>query len=99
MLKAYTIGFLESVKGVSLQNLKMIVPKTLLCMMSVISATCLLMPCDSAVVKTRKPLYHIEYVTNLPSTTLLTGRPYYFVTYPPIQLGQTTAFTKERGTR
>lgn len=73
---------LESVQGVSLQNLTMIVPKALLCMMSVISATCLLMPCDSAVVKTGKLLYDMNYITYLPSTTLLTGSPYNFVTYP-----------------
>lgn len=54
----------------------MAVTETLLCMMSAVFATGLLMLCDSAVVKTRSPLYHP------PSTTLLTGTPYYFGTYP-----------------
>lgn len=60
----------------------MAVTETLLCMMSAVIATCLLMLCDSAVVKTRSPLYHMNYVTYPPSTTLLTGTPYYFGTYP-----------------
>lgn len=60
----------------------MAVTETLLCMMSAVFATGLLMLCDSAVVKTRSPLYHMNYVTYPPSTTLLTGTPYYFGTYP-----------------
>lgn len=60
----------------------MAVTGTLLCMMSAVFATGLLMLCDSAVVKTRSPLYHMNYVTYPPSTTLLTGTPYYFGTYP-----------------
>lgn len=60
----------------------MSVTGTLMCMMSAIIATCLLMLSDSAVVKTRSPLYHMNYVTYPPSTTLLTGTPYYFGTYP-----------------
>lgn len=63
------------------------------------SATGLLMLCDSAVLEIETHSYHMHYVTYPLSATLLTGTRHNVAPILLIHLGKATAFARVKGTR